>query len=105
MSVFKFSQKGKQLSIDELQENLFKLLPAADDQTTLLDQVLLDPTYLVGQRINHRFDVNEELIWYKGTVKKYCSQTKKFIVNYDCEDDPCSFHLIEDIASGDLVLL
>ena len=45
ISVFKFSQKGKQSSVDQLQENLFKLLPA-DDEATLLDQVLQDPTSL-----------------------------------------------------------
>lgn len=99
LSVFRFSQNGKQFSVDQLQENLYKLLPAgqdAGDKETgsadpLLDQALQEPECLVGQRINHRFEVEGELLWYKGTVKNYDSKTQEFLVIYDGEDNPCSF--------------
>ena len=104
--MFKFSQGGKQFSVDQLQANLFKLLPADEEATsnTLLDQALQDPEYLVSRRINHQFEVEGELVWFKGTVTRYDSQSKEFLVVYDGEEDPCSFQLLDDIENGDLVL-
>ena len=106
LSVFKFSKNRKQFSVDQLKENLIKILPSDEQATsnTLLDQALQDPNYLVSRRINHRFEVKGELVWFKGTVKRYNSQTKEFLVMYDEEETPCSFQLLEDIESGDLVL-
>ena len=42
LSVFKFSQNRKQFSVDQLKENLTKLLPSDEQATsnTLLDQAL-----------------------------------------------------------------
>ena len=113
LSVFKFSQNGKQLSVDQLEANLYKLLPTANvdagmNSTTALslDQVLIHPEKLVGHEINHRFEVEDgELVWYKGTVEKYNSRTNEFIVRYDGEELPCSFPLLDDIRSGDLQLI
>ena len=131
-SLFKFSQNSKQFSVQRLQDNLIKLLSAeeqatlaeeqaapaeeqaapaddnvtsADEQATLLEQVLQAPEYLVGQKINHRFEVEGELVWFKGTVKSYDSKTKEFLVFYDGEEDPCCFELLQDIEYGDLLLV
>ena len=116
-SLFKFSQNGKQFSVQRLQDNLIKLLSAeeqatpdeeratpAEEQATLLEQVLQAPEYLVGKKINHRFEVEGELVWFKGTVKSYDSKTKEFLVFYDGEEDPCCFELLQDIEYGDLLL-
>ena len=110
-SVFRFSHNGKQHSVDQLKENLFCLLPSvvtADDDPpsvlTLAD-VLECPEQLVGERINHRFEVDGELIWYEGTVESYNSHSKEYLIAYDGEEDLCSFPLLEDIASGDLTII
>lgn len=82
LSVFKFSCNGKQLSVDQLEANLYKLLPTDEINLTTpltLDQVLLCPSKLVGQEINHRFEEDGELVWYKGTVKNYDPQVSRAI--------------------------
>ena len=64
-SVFKFSQNRKQFSVDQLQANLYKLLPSEEDgspTTSSLNQVLEHPECLVGQRINHWFEVKGEFV-------------------------------------------
>ena len=67
---------------------------------------MLKPQLLVGQRIKHRFKLEEssELVWYNGTVKKMNPKTNVFQVLYDGEDDPCNYPLLDDIRSGDLLL-
>ena len=109
-SVFRFSHCGKQFSVDQLKENLFCLLPSVvtadgDPPSMLtLDDVLKCPEQLVGERINHRFEVDGELVWYEGTVDSYNSHSKEYLIAYDGEEDLCSFPLLEDIASGDLTI-
>ena len=50
------------------------------------------PKLLVGCRIKHRFETDQELVWYEGTVLQMDSETKEFQVAYD--DDICCFPLM-----------
>ena len=43
-------------------------------------------------------------MWYEGTVLQMDSETKEYQVAYDGEDDVSSFPLLDDIASGDLII-
>jgi len=67
---------------------------------------MFKPQFLIGQRIRHRFKLEEssELVWYNGTVKKMNPKTNVFQVPYDGEDEACNYFLLDDIRSGDLLL-
>ena len=114
-SLFKFSHGGKPHSVDQLKQNLCQLLMVAVDQdctmhtnqrdsTLALEDVLLQPELLVGRRVKHRFEVDNELIWFNGSVLQMNSETNEFQIAYDGEDDVCWFPLLDDARSGDLLL-
>ena len=110
-SVFKFSQNRRQHSVDRLKQNLVKLLSGTHEEDSPIatshcpEDISLQPENLVGLRIQHRFEVDDELLWFKGTVLEMNPLTKEFKVIYDGEDDPCWFALLEDINSGDLMII
>ena len=60
---------------------------------------------VVGLRITHHFEVDGELSWYEGTVLKINADTVEFEVKYDGEDDTYWFPLLEDMLSGDLLIM
>ena len=75
-SLFKFSQNKKQFTVEQLKHNLCKLLEQESSRRTpmscSLEEIVVNPHLLVGQRIRQRFKVEEssELVWYFGTVLK-----------------------------------
>uniref|UniRef100_A0A1X7UAB5 Uncharacterized protein n=1 Tax=Amphimedon queenslandica TaxID=400682 RepID=A0A1X7UAB5_AMPQE len=103
--VFKFSHNGRQFSVAELKLNLLLLMGVSEGSNNQLSQVTLNPELLVGKKIKHCFEVGEELVWYTGTVLSMNPETMEFEVQYDDEDNVCFFTLLDDISSGDLVLL
>ena len=80
-SVFKFSHNRKQHSVDQLKQNLYRLLTVDDqnpgpsissdlpDPTPSLEDIMLQPQLLVGQRIRHRFQ--EDGHWYGMKVLSF----------------------------------
>ena len=117
-SVFQFSHNKRPFSINQLMQNLCQLLateeshiPGTDQGEPLanaipsLEEVLDQPELLVGKKIKHRFEVDGELVWYNGTVLQMNYETEEFQVEYDGEDGVCSFQLLDDIASEDLLIL
>ena len=105
--VFQFSSNRRAFTVEELTENLMKLLPPLDDvQCTLsVADISADPELLIYRRIKHLFDCGGDQVWYKGTVLSYDASCKLFRVAYDNEEEVCSFSLLEDIISGDLIVL
>ena len=107
--VFKFSCQRRQHSVNQLKENLLQLIENGEDscqfENSLSDKVVLHPKFLVGKRIRHRFQVDTELIWFNGTVVNMNDNTNEYDIQYDEEDEICSFTLLDDISSGDLMLL
>ena len=67
--------------------------------------MLHQPDLLVGKRIKHRFQVDGKLVWYEGTVLHLDFKTYEFQIIYDSEDDICVFSLLNDISSGDIIIL
>lgn len=63
--IFKFSQNGKALSVLQLKENLYQFVMTSDssngNHSFSLEQVVLNPELLIGQRIRHRFEIEGEL--------------------------------------------
>ena len=48
-----------------------------------IEDVVQQPKLLVGCRIKHRFETDQEPVWYEGTVLQMDSETKEFQVAYD----------------------
>lgn len=116
--VFKFFRNRKQHSVGQLKENLFLLVVVEEEETSLTSTESIStpttrericptehPEHLVGKKIRHRFEVGKDLMWYNGTVLNMNSETKEYQVMYDGEDDICCFALLDDIASGDLIVI
>ena len=104
-SFFLFSHNRKQHSVDQLKKNLYQLLAVGEENPTIsIEDVVQQPELLVGCRVKHRFETDRELVWYERTVLQMNSETQEFQVAYDNEDDICCFPLLDDIASGDLLI-
>ena len=105
--VFQFSSNRRPFTVEELTQNLMKLLPPADDPPCTLSvaEISVDPELLIYRRIKHLFDCDGDHVWYKGTVLSYDANCTMFRVAYDNEEEVCSFPLLEDLVSGDLIVL
>ena len=102
-NVFFFSHKGKQHSHTQLSINLMKLLPV-ERQALPADQFRRNPHLLVNKRIDHLFDSDSGLQWYRGTVVGYVQDSKQYRVVYDSEDCEYLFPLLEDLMNGELIV-
>lgn len=101
--LFQFSHSHKQLSVQELVDNLCQLLlPTTPESETDSARIAKDPELLLYRRINHRFNCDGTDTWYKGTVMSYDEVTKEYRVAYDNEDEIFSFPLLEDLKNNDL---
>ena len=64
------------------------------------------PSFLVGCRVKHRFEVGAELVWFDGEIVSYRKQ--EFSLLYPKTTETCLFfrdELKEDFYSGDLWFL
>ena len=101
------------LTLEKLKENLGKLVDDVEhhenstspEQETLIKDILLQPELLIGRRIKHRFQIDGELVWYEGVVQQLNFVTNEFQVAYEGEEDLSWFPLLDDIRSGDLLLI
>lgn len=102
-TVFFFSHSGKQHSIAQLTTNLLRLLPM-EQQTLPAEQFVTNPELLVNKRIEHLFDTEQGLQWYKGTVIGYLKDTNEYRVLYDSEESEYLFPLLDDISNGEVIV-
>ena len=100
-SVFVFSHNKKPHSHSQLLSNLLKLLPT-ERQPLSTDQFVHNPELLVNKRIDHLFDSDEGLQWYKGTVLEYFKDSQNYRVVYDSEDTEYFLSLLEDLVNCEL---
>ena len=70
-----------------------------------VEEIVKNPALLVGKKVQHRFEVGKELVWFIGTVLSVDLETKEFEVSYEGESDVCCFTLLDDIVHGNLKLL
>ena len=107
-SVFKFSHNRKQHSIEQLKQNLYQLFDEEsssspeDGLRLALDDILVHPELLVGQKIKHRF---EEMVGLYG-MKVQFYKWILLLMNFKFSTrlmKKCS--LLDDIATGDLLLM
>ena len=101
-SLFVFSHRGKQHSCAQLVSNLTSLFQGA---TCLTKEAIIDnPEVLVQKRIEHLFEDEGELKWFKGTVMEYIKETQEYRVAYDNEDCEYYYPLLDDIANDEVIV-
>lgn len=111
--IFAFSSKGKAHSFQKLKDNLCKLVDVEhqedsttpEQETIAFEDIRLQPELLIGRRIKHRFEVDGKLVWYEGVVQQLNFITNEFQVAYEGEEELSWFPLLDDIRSGDLLLV
>ena len=106
IKVVVFTSNGKQ-PLTELVKEVEEIIREFKEQSvnTAHTTTSTHATALAGKRINHKFVVDEEEVWYTGSVILYNNVKKLHTAVYDDEDEPYYFNLIEDFAVGDLLLL
>ena len=105
-TIFQFSHNHKVFSDSQLLQNLFTLLSLNyENQALTITDVQRDPDLLIYRRIEHQFNCDGELVWYKGTVLGFDKETKEFRVLYDNEDKEYTFPLLEDLDKGELKII
>ena len=94
------SHSGQKRLVGEIVSDLVRFL---DEHPVHVE----DPCSLVGKRIRHKFIVADThtVDWYQGTIVDYSTVEKKHKIQYDVEDEQCSFDLILDLLNGDLEVL
>lgn len=75
-----------------------------DDQVPSLEDVLHQYDLLIGKKIKHQFQVDGKQVWYECTVLQLNYKTNEFHIIYD-DDYVCVFSLLDDIVSGNLIIL
>ena len=97
-SVFVFSHNKKPHSHSQLLSKLLKLLPT-ERQPLSTDQFIHIPELLVNKRIDHLFESDGGLQWYKGTVLEYFKDSQNYRVVYDPKDTEYFFPLLDDLTN------
>lgn len=79
--LFQLSHNHRAFSVEEITQNLCKLLLPPPEPTALLhDQVQKDPELLLYRRIKHKFECNGADQWFYGTVMSYNKDSNEFRV-------------------------
>ena len=99
--LFLFSKNGQQYTVEELMDNLAKLINEEEAVSGLANKVRES---LVGKTIKHRWrDESGVEQWYFGEVlSKVAGTDEWYNVQYEGEDDVSTLNLHEDIDLGDL---
>ena len=103
-TIFQFSKNRFTFSVEQLAQNLHKLL-LGDSSKVKSSLVISSPDTLVYRRIEHLFDCDGELVWFKGTVLSYNPNNNKFTVAYDNEKDFFEYPLLDDLKTGELKII
>ena len=83
-----------------------KLLPPDDSQQFMdVGEIISDPDLMIYRRIEHQFDCDGSLQWFKGTILGFDKDTKEYRVQYDNEDEIYSFPLLDDLRNNELHVL
>ena len=99
--LFLFSKNGQQYTVEELMDNLAKLINEEEAVSGLANKVRES---LVGKTIKHRWrDESGVEQWYFGEVlSKVAGTDEWYNVQYEGEDDVLTLNLHEEIDLGDL---
>lgn len=105
-TLFQFSHNRQVFTDTQLLQNLYKLLSLNyDHQALTITDVQRDPDLLIYRRIEHQFNCDGQLVWYKGTILSFDKETKEFRILYDNEEKEYSFPLLEDLEKEEVKIL
>ena len=105
-TLFQFSHIRKIFTDSQLLQNLCKLLSLNYDHQTLTSvDIQRDPELLIYRQIEHQFNCDGRLVWYKGTVLSFDKETKEYRILYDNEEEEYSFPLLEDLEKKEVKIL
>ena len=118
-SLFSFSKDKKQHSLDQLKQNLLRLISETQHVTEPSakrgraqggqeDPVMQNPQLLVGERVVHYFEEDGTSQGYFGVVIGLVPGTRTwFNISYDEEgdDEIHTFELLDDYRDKDLEIL
>ena len=99
-----FSNKGKRRPLADIMEQFSThLLPCS--ASTCTSSPVHSSESLVGRRVSHKFEVDEEEKWFTGYVLSYNAGTNQHEITYEEDEEHFFFNLFEDISNGDLIVL
>ncbi|KAJ7377172.1 Spindlin-3 [Desmophyllum pertusum] len=118
-ALFSFSKDKKQHSLEQLKQNLVRLISETQDVTESPakrgrnqggeeDPVIQNPELLVGKRVVHYFEEDGTRQGYNGLVTGLVPGTRTwFNISYDAEgeNEIHTFELLDDYREGDLEIL
>ena len=104
--VFCITKHSKQIPVEVICANLYKLLSSAHSVNTP-GSVVTNCQSLIGKSMNHkRKNQDGEERWYKGEILSMVPGTTEwFNVKHDEEDNILTLNLYLDIEKGDLEIL
>ena len=101
-TVFVLKPKGKQCSIEELTEDMKRLIRASMELDNESDHV----SWLVGKEVSHVFRLGDEHVTYHGRVLGTVVEYRAwFNICYDGDDELYQYDLLSNYAEGNLVVL
>ena len=100
--MFVLKPKGKQCSIEELTEDMKRLIRASMELDNESDHV----SWLVGKEVSHVFRLGDEHVTYHGRVLGTVVEYRAwFNICYDGDDELYQYDLLSNYAEGNLVVL
>lgn len=93
-----FTRNRKQRPLSDIISEFSTLLECEGSASSLTSESL------VGQKVLHRFEVDNEERWFSGFIVCYNPLTHLHEITYDGEEEHCFFNLLEDLSKGDLVV-
>ncbi len=99
-----FTTKGKQRLLVNVIKELSAHLQCEGTSTVRHNPNLYTSESLVGRRVQHRFEVENEEKWFSGVVVSYNPRARLHEIAYAYDDEHCFFNLQEDLSKGDLIV-
>lgn len=98
-----FSHSGRQRPLTEIIQELSDYI---DENATEMSDFIEDPNALVGKCIHHKFELEgtNEVMWYRGKVVDYNSQSKNHKILYEEEEEHCFFDLTWRLESTSITI-
>ncbi len=99
-----FSTRGKQRPLTDIIKDFSAHLLQCEGTSTMDNAKHYTFESLVGRRVKHCFEVENEERWFSGVVVSYNPTTHLHEIVYDDEEHSCFFNLLEDLSKGDLLV-
>ena len=99
-----FTTKGKQRPLVSIIKEFSAHLQCEGASSAVHSNNGYTSESLVGRRVLHRFEVENEEKWFSGFIVSFSPRSCLHEIAYEGEEDHCYFNLIEDLSNGDLIV-